>query len=281
MSAIAETFEPERMLADLAELDERTGGEGGARRVCWTGPWAQARAWLGDRLEELGCDVERDEAGNLWAMAGGGTSALVVGSHLDSVPHRGRLDGALGIAAALEVLRCPPAAVTVRLVDWADEEGARFGQSLFGSRCVAGALRPDSLVGVVDCDGNHIEDALAAHGVDLHRATEAARRLAGMSAYLELHIEQGPVLEEQGLSCAAVTGAFGIERHALRFSESAGHAGQTPMRRRRDAFVAAARFVVDDVSARFAAGGRAGAPPRPHDAPRVCPAGATATEAAR
>ena len=127
---------PERVIADLRELAALTGGPEGARRLCWTPTWQQAREWLRGKLSALPCTVEIDQAGNLWAeMKGASDRVVVVGSHIDSVPNGGWLDGALGIAGALELLRryedaTPP--VTIRLVDWADEEGARFGRSLLG-----------------------------------------------------------------------------------------------------------------------------------------------------
>ncbi len=138
------------VIAQLRELDRRTGGAGGARRVAWTEPWHAARAYLGGLLAELGLETERDEAGNLWAWLDGETQAAVaLGSHLDSVPAGGWLDGALGVMAAVGVLRGwarrgarPPR--TLALVDWADEEGARFGASLFGSSAFAGTLAIDA-----------------------------------------------------------------------------------------------------------------------------------------
>jgi len=148
--------------------------------------------------------------------------------------------------AGLEVLRriagegTPP--VTVRLVDWADEEGARFGRSLFGSSAAAGTMNPDELRGLTDRDRVKLPDALAAYGVDLDRAGEARKQLANAAAYLELHIEQGPVLEDLGLPLGVVLGTFGVERHAIRFTGQSAHAGSTPMDKRRDAFGAAAKL---------------------------------------
>jgi N-carbamoyl-L-amino-acid hydrolase len=197
----------------------------------------------------LPVEVEIDEAGNLWArLAGERTETVVIGSHIDSVPNGGWLDGALGIMGALETLRSlaeqgtPPCTVT--LVDWADEEGARFGRSLFGSSAVAGTLDPDTVRELRDRDGVRLEDALAAHGVDLDRAPAAAQRLRGVGAYLELHIEQGPVLEGLGLPVGTVLGTVGVERNRVTFRGQAAHAGSTPMTHRRDSFLAAARFAL-------------------------------------
>ena len=235
-----------RAVAGLRELARRTGGPDGAQRVAWTESWAAARAWLREELDGIpGVEVEVDEAGNLWATARGESERFVmVGGHLDSVPDGGWLDGALNVVGALEVLRAlagEPRALTLKLVDWADEEGARFGRSLFGSSACAGTLDPGTVRGLTDRDGVALPDALRAHGVDLDRALDSGARLEGAAAYLELHIEQGPVLERLGLPLGVVLGTFGVERHALRFTGQHAHAGSTPMDARRDAFLAAAR----------------------------------------
>jgi hydantoinase/carbamoylase family amidase len=238
--------DPARVVADLRELDRRTGGPGGARRVAFTEPWRDAREFLGERLAEIGLPFERDAAGNLWAwLEGAREPALAIGSHLDSVPGGGWLDGALGVMAALGVIRAwaaggagPPRSLA--LVDWADEEGARFGRSLFGSSAFAGTLELDEVRDLRDRDGERLADALAAEGIDLDHALDAGRRRDRLGAYLELHIEQGPVLDAEGLRAAAVAGCVGIERHRLRFAGQAAHAGTTPMDRRCDAGLAAA-----------------------------------------
>jgi hydantoinase/carbamoylase family amidase len=235
-----------RVIADLRELDRRTGGPRGAQRVCWGDAWERARDLLTELLGELGIEPERDDAGNLWAyLEGDANPAVAVGSHLDSVPGGGWLDGALGVMAALGVLRTwseragrPPR--TLALVDWADEEGARFGRSLFGSSAFSGTLDPDAVRGLRDADGAAAGEVLAAARVDLDRAPQAARRRERVGAYLELHIEQGPALESRGLPVAAVAGCAGVERHRLRFRGQAAHAGTTPMDARRDAGLAAA-----------------------------------------
>jgi hydantoinase/carbamoylase family amidase len=235
-----------RVIADLRELDRRTGGPDGAQRLCWGEGWHAARALLRELLAELGLEAEPDEAGNLWAsLQGEGGPALAVGSHLDSVPDGGWLDGALGVMAALGVLRAwsSSGAVPLRtltLVDWADEEGARFGRSLFGSSAFSGTLVVDELSGLRDTDRRTIADVLSENGVELDRAPRAKRRREQIAAYLELHIEQGPVLEAEGLRAAAVGGCVGIERHRFQFIGQASHAGTTPMDRRRDAGLAAA-----------------------------------------
>jgi hydantoinase/carbamoylase family amidase len=235
-----------RAIADLRELDRRTGGPEGARRVCWTPEWQAARDFLGELLEELELQPERDEAGNLWAyLEGDGEPAVALGSHVDSVPNGGWLDGALGVMATVALLRGwvdsgqrPPR--TLALVDWADEEGARFGRSLFGSSAVAGTLVPDELRGLRDADGRSIGDVLSENGVDLDVSPAAAARRGRVGDYLELHIEQGPVLEAEGIQVAAVSGCAGVERHRFAIRGQTSHAGTTPMDRRRDAGLAAA-----------------------------------------
>jgi len=255
-------LDPSRTVAELRELRELTGDENGAQRVCWTETWAVARAWMRDRLAELPVEVEVDEAGNQWAtLRGDSERALLIGGHIDSVPNGGWLDGCLNVLAGLEVLRrlaedgAPP--VTVRLVDWADEEGARFGRSLLGSSAAAGSMRDQNeLRMLTDRDGVALPAALAAHGVELDRMSEASRQLATAAAYLELHIEQGPVLESLGLPLGAVLGTFGVERHRITFRGQAAHAGSTPMGERRDALAGAARLELEirEIAARAGGG---------------------------
>ncbi len=253
--APAPAIDADRVLADLAELAELTGGPGGARRVCWTDEWAAARSLLRERLAAIGIDEpEIDEAGNLWARLPGrdrDLPALALGSHLDSVPAGGPLDGALGVMAALGVLRAwaedPAGRLPARdliLIDFADEEGSRFGRSLFGSSALAGTLDPAALKGLADGEGHPIATVLGEAGVALDRAPEAGRRIGSIGAYLELHIEQGPVLEDEGTSCAAVSGCAGVERQRFDFAGQASHAGTTPMDQRRDAGLAAAELAI-------------------------------------
>ncbi|MEY4246963.1 MAG: Allantoate amidohydrolase, partial [Actinomycetota bacterium] len=243
------TFSPQRVIADLRELASRTGGPEGSRRLCWTPEWANARNLLREELSGLPVDVEVDEAGNLWAyLRGTSKDTLVVGSHLDSVPKGGWLDGALGVFAGLELLRSlaaqgtPP--VTVALVDWADEEGARFSRSLFGSAAVMGTVDVDILRGLSDKEGNKLIDILPQHGVDIDNLDGAQTRVCDTKAYVEVHIEQGPILESMNLGICTVTGTKGIERERLIFRGQAAHAGTMPMPMRRDSFRAAARFAL-------------------------------------
>jgi len=235
-----------RAVAGLEELRRLTGDADGAQRVAWTDTWVEARRWLRDELDGIdGVTVETDEAGNTWASAPGDHERFViVGGHLDSVPNGGWLDGALNVLGGLEVLRAlahEERPVGLKLVDWADEEGARFGRSLLGSSASAGTLDPESVRGLRDRGGTALPDALASHGVTLDRMGESGARLRGAAAYLELHIEQGPVLERLDLPLGVVLGTFGVQRHAVRFTGAHAHAGATPMDLRRDAFLAAAR----------------------------------------
>ena len=240
-----------RVIADLRELARRTSNSDGAQRVAWTETWHEARAFLGELLSEIGAGSETDEAGNLWARLDGedGPGALAIGSHLDSVPDGGWLDGALGVMAAVGVLRAYSQDDTRRrplvLVDWADEEGSRFGYSLFGSSAFAGELDPDGVAALEDSKGDTLRDVLAANGVELAAAPKCSSRQDELARYLELHIEQGPVLEAEGVTIAAVEGCQGIERVRFRFSGQAAHAGTTPMAMRKDAGLAAAACALE------------------------------------
>jgi beta-ureidopropionase / N-carbamoyl-L-amino-acid hydrolase len=243
--------EPKRTVAELEELRTLTGDENGAQRVAWTDTWEQAREWLRGKVAATGAVEEIDEAGNQWfTLAGGSDKALLIGGHIDSVPNGGWLDGCLNVLAGVEVLRRiaadgkPP--LTVRLVNWADEEGARFGRSLFGSSAAAGSMADqDELRQRHDANGIALPDALREHGVDLDRALEARKQLESAVAYLELHIEQGPVLESMDLPLGVVLGTFGVERHQITWRGQAAHAGSTPMDKRRDALAGAAKLALE------------------------------------
>ena len=244
-------LDPARTVAELRELRELTGNEDGAQRVAWTPMWARAKDWLGSKLEGLPREYEVDAAGNQWwTLRGDSDRAVLMGGHIDSVPNGGWLDGCLNVVAAVEVLRriagegTPP--VTVRLVNWADEEGARFGRSLFGSSAAAGSMADqDDLRELKDRDGVALPDALREHGVDLDSALDARPQLESAIAYLELHIEQGPVLESMDLPLGAVLGTFGVERHRITWRGQAAHAGSTPMDQRRDALAGAAKLALE------------------------------------
>jgi N-carbamoyl-L-amino-acid hydrolase len=240
---------PRRTVAELKELRELTGDGNGAQRVAFTPTWARARAWLRRKLSELSAEIHTDEAGNLWAtLRGESEKALLIGGHIDSVPNGGWLDGSLDILAGVEILRRidaqyngkPP--VTVRLVDWADEEGARFGKSLFGSSACSGHLELEEARTLKDKEGITLPAALEANGIDFEKVKGCHTELANAAAYLELHIEQGPVLLDLDRPLATVIGTFGVERHAITFRGQAAHAGSTPMNKRKDAFLAAAKM---------------------------------------
>jgi hydantoinase/carbamoylase family amidase len=243
------SLDPSRTVGELEELRALTGDEHGAQRVAFTPAWVRARAWLRERFAGLPVELHDDAAGNFWAtLPGASERAVLVGGHIDSVPNGGWLDGCLNTLAGVEVMRRVAAAyggrppVTLRVVDWADEEGARFGKSLFGSSACSGNLDMDEARGLVDKAGIRLPAALAEVGIDFERVGESGRELATAAAYLELHIEQGPVLLDLGLPLGAVRGTFGVERHAITFRGQASHSGSTPMNRRRDAFLAAARM---------------------------------------
>jgi N-carbamoyl-L-amino-acid hydrolase len=244
-------LEPKRTVAELKELRELTGDENGAQRVAWTETWQKAREWLSRKLEGTGVEEEIDEAGNQWfTLRGSSERAVLIGGHIDSVPNGGWLDGALNVMAGVEVLRRIAEdgrpSVTVRLVNWADEEGARFGRSLFGSSAAAGSMTDqEELRGLRDRDGIALPDALRECGVDLDRALEARKQLETAAAYLELHIEQGPVLESLDLPLGAVLGTFGVERHRITWRGQAAHAGSTPMDQRKDALAGAAKLALE------------------------------------
>ncbi len=242
---------PSRTVEELRELRELTGNDDGAQRVAWTDTWAKAKKWLSGKLAGTEVEEETDEAGNQWfTLRGASDRALLIGGHIDSVPNGGWLDGCLNVLAGVEVLRRlaeegePP--LTVRLVNWADEEGARFGRSLFGSSAAAGSMSDqDELRLRKDADGVTLPDAIAAHGVDLDRALDARKQLENAFAYLELHIEQGPVLESMDLPLGVVLGTFGVERHLITWRGQAAHAGSTPMDTRRDALAGAAKLALE------------------------------------
>ncbi len=239
-------------LSLLKELRELTADEHGAQRLAWTPTWLKTREWFLSKLSDLPVEHHYDAAGNSWTtLQGVSEGTLILGSHLDSVPNGGWLDGCLGVIAALAVLRRisdefngkPP--VTARLVDWADEEGARFGRSLFGSSAFAGTHSIEADRSRTDANGVRLEDALASCNVAIDRIGDAQRERANAAAYLELHIEQGPVLERMGLPLGAVLGTKGVERHAITFHGQEAHSGSTPMTARRDALAATAKLALE------------------------------------
>ena len=239
-----------RTISDLEELRALTADAHGAQRIAWSPMWLKARGWFQAKLANLPVEHHLDAAGNSWTtLRGASERTLILGSHLDSVPNGGWLDGCLGVLAAFEVLRglaeegTPP--VTIRLVDWADEEGARFGRSLFGSSAFAGTHSIQADRDRTDRDGVRLEDALRKCQVEIERIGEAGRERGHAGAYLELHIEQGPVLEAKQLPLGVVLGTKGVERHAITFHGQEAHSGSTPMAARRDALAAAAKLALE------------------------------------
>src|ERR1700733_12821053 len=187
-------LDPRRTISDLEELRALTGNEHGAQRIAWSETWLKARAWFQSKLAQLPVAHHLDAAGNSWTtLRGDSDRTLILGSHLDSVPNGGWLDGCLGVLASFEVLRSlaedfhgkPP--ITVHLVDWADEEGARFGRRLFGSSAFAGTHSIDQDRSRTDAGGMRLEDALAACGVRIDAIGDAGNERKNAAAYLELH----------------------------------------------------------------------------------------------
>jgi allantoate deiminase len=241
LSSVASTLEA------LAQIGG--GADGGVTRVAWSRELFEAYDWLGERMRELGLEVEVDAAGNLlgrWQVGSG--SPVLVGSHMDTVPSGGRLDGVLGVVAAVHAVKLlqeqgfEPAR-PVWIVAFMDEEGTRFNAALFGSRAFVG--EDVSNVGDrVDLGGTTLRDAMSERGHALERVGEA-NRVGEIGAYLELHIEQGPVLEAEGLQIGVVTSIVGLRGYRVRLRGQANHAGTTPMALRRDAFAGAARIALE------------------------------------
>ncbi|WP_066093129.1 allantoate amidohydrolase [Xanthomonas massiliensis] len=221
------------------------------------------RAWLSpahraaqqavaDWMRQAGMAVRIDAASNLvgrYEADAPGAPALLIGSHIDSVRDAGRYDGPLGVMLGIECVAALHAAgrrlpFAIEVIAFGDEEGSRFPASMFTSRAVAGALDPADLAGVADGAGVAVADALAAWGLDAARIGEAARAAAGVVGYLEAHIEQGPVLEAEGLPLGIVTGIAAQLRFNVTVSGQAGHAGTCPMPLRHDALAAAAECVL-------------------------------------
>ena len=240
-----------QVITDLKTLAALTGTADGAQRLAWGPVWREARAWYAQQAAALGVEVRTDSAGNTWyTRRGTSDETVIIGGHLDSVPNGGWLDGALGMMVGLGALRLfadgvPP--VTIAVVDWADEEGARFGRSLVGSSAAGGSLKVADLESLVDKQGTSMPDALRENGVAIERMLDAHAELKRIPAraYLELHIEQGPVLESMNKPTGVVLGTFGVERHMLRFVGQAAHSGSTPIPMRRDAFLAAAESALE------------------------------------
>jgi N-carbamoyl-L-amino-acid hydrolase len=234
------------VVRDLRTLAGLTSTAEGAQRLAWGPVWREARSWFAAQARALGVEGRTDAAGNTWyTLPGASRETVIIGGHLDSVPNGGWLDGTLGVMAGLGALRMfkdRHLPLSIAVVDWADEEGARFGRSLLGSSAASGSLKVEDVRGLVDKEGTTLPDALRENGIELDRMLEAHEDLKKVRArgYLELHIEQGPVLESLNKPTGVVLGTFGVERHMLRFVGQAAHSGSTPIPMRRDAYLAAA-----------------------------------------
>src|SRR6266571_5269083 len=242
-----------RLLARIAAL-ARFGAlpGGGVTRPCWSPSHEAARAWLLDEMRGAGLAAWVDPAGNVFGALGveailPDAPVVLTGSHIDTVPEGGILDGALGVLAGLEALQAiregdgahrRPLAVAA----WSDEEG-RYG-SLFGSRAFCGRLDLTRVEAMAAVDGERLVDAMARAGFDARRVAEAQAPAGAVAAYVELHIEQGPRLEEAGIPIGVVDSIVGVRRTRVAFVGQADHAGTTPMERRRDGFLGAAEYAL-------------------------------------
>ena len=238
----------DRLEADLRALSQ-FGADGAAvTRVAWTGELRDAYEWLAGRCRDLGLDVEVDAAGNLIARWNVGSGpAVVLGSHIDTVPRGGRFDGALGVMGGLHAIRLLKERGVqpqrpVWLVAFMDEENTRFGTALFGSRAFAGEDLGD-LGDRTDRAGVTLGKAMRGWERDL-ADIGAAKAIDGVGTYLELHIEQGPQLESESIDLGVVTSIVGIVGYRVCITGQANHAGTTPMHLRRDALVGAAQVVL-------------------------------------
>ena len=235
-------IDPDRLWARLEEINGPAAlASGGVERLAWTESEVAARRWLLETCNREGLQAEQDEAGNVWAF-GGTRPAIVMGSHLDTVPSGGRFDGALGIAGALEVLVSAraqglPGANRLGLVCFTDEEGVRFGLGMMGSRAVAGDLSTEDLKSAVTAAGSALWDVLESHGIDPNRVPKAARRRTNLAAYLELHIEQGRRLERGRAPIGVVTGIVALSHWRIEVTGESNHAGTTLPEDRRDALI--------------------------------------------
>ena len=218
---------------------------GGISRPAWSPAHEEARAWLLGQLRAAGLAARVDPAGNVFGRLGEGTPVVLTGSHIDTVPRGGPLDGALGVLAGLECLRTVAAsgvrpARALEVAAFTDEEGRFYG--FFGSRALTGSLDRILAERLTDPTGLALPEAMRRAGFDLARAPEARRDPREIAAYVELHIEQGPWLEAEDVPIGVVEGIVGIRRFRLTFVGQPDHAGTTPMDRRKDAFFTAAEY---------------------------------------
>ena len=242
-----------RRLSELAEIGKQDSG--GVTRLSFTEEERAAKDLVASYMEEAGLAVREDAVGNLFGRREGrdpDAPAVLMGSHVDSVYDGGNFDGPLGVLAAIEVVQTMQedgveTAHPIEVVAFTDEEGARFSFGMIGSRALAGTLSSEDLEHE-DANGISIADAMRDYGLDPERVEEAARRPDSLAAYVELHIEQGQVLENEGLSAGIVTGIAAPVWRRLVFTGETGHAGTTPMGIRYDALAAAAEAmaVIED-----------------------------------
>ncbi|WP_028935776.1 M20 family metallo-hydrolase [Pseudonocardia spinosispora] len=246
---------PDRLGADLDELATvREPTRAGWTRTVFSEPYRSSREWVASRMRAAGLRVETDGAGNIVGVLPGrvpSAPALVTGSHTDTVEAGGRFDGVVGVLGSIEVVRMLrendiELDRDLLVVDFLGEESNEFGLSCLGSRALAGELTTDHL-DRRDRDGVRLGERYAEFGLEPSGVLEAAARFAGRGAlhrYLELHVEQGPVLEQRGTAIGVVTAIAGIHRLVADFVGRADHAGTAPMAARRDALVAAAEAVL-------------------------------------
>jgi beta-ureidopropionase / N-carbamoyl-L-amino-acid hydrolase len=246
----AATVNRARLEADLEELAGfRLPNAPGWTRPVFSAPYLESRDWVAARMADAGLSVSRDGAGNLvGSLPGGEGQCLVAGSHTDTVQGGGRFDGPLGVLAAIEAARCivergHRLRHQLRVVDFLGEEPNEFGVSCVGSRAVAGNLGREQL-DLRDPGGRTLAEALQAAGARPERIATVAWRPGEVAGYLELHIEQGPVLETAGVPLGIVSGIAGIARARAIFKGRADHAGTTPMSSRHDALAGAAEVVL-------------------------------------
>ncbi|TDX99677.1 Zn-dependent hydrolase [Thiohalophilus thiocyanatoxydans] len=219
----------------------------GLYRMAFTEGDMEGRAWFKQQLEEAGLEVYEDGAANIHGRLNWDdeTPAVVTGSHLDTVPAAGHLDGALGVLVGLECLRCIkeqnlPLRHPLEVISFTDEEG-RFG-GMAGSQAIAGQLTPESIHQAVDLDGVTLSEAMQQNGYDAMHALHARYRPEAIHAFVELHIEQGPILDQMGLSVGVVDAIAGLFKWEVSLIGTANHAGTTPMHMRNDAFQGLAEF---------------------------------------
>jgi allantoate deiminase len=238
-----------RRISDLGEIGKQEGG--GVTRLSFTDEERAAKDRVASYMEEAGLSVYEDAAGNLFGRRAGidpDLPAVLIGSHVDSVYSGGNFDGPLGVLAGVEVLQTMEQQEIetehpIEIVAFADEEGVRFSFGMIGSRALAGTLTPEDLTSYKDENGVSIAEAMRACGLDPEKIGEAARPEGSIKAYVELHIEQGRVLENENLPVGIVMGIAGPVWLRFYLEGETGHAGATPMNLRHDALAAAAEIM--------------------------------------